>query len=58
MSESQLYYKIVEAIRKENEPGDEEAVALMTAAVVTEIDDEVSAISAHITGFFKAEGSP
>ena len=54
MSESQLYKKIVEAIRKQNEPGDEEAVALMTAAVVTEID-EVSAISAHITGFFKAE---
>ena len=57
MSGSQLYYKVVEAIRKENEPGDEEAVALMTAAVVTETD-MVSAISAYITGFFKTEGSP
>jgi phage-related baseplate assembly protein len=57
MAESALYKKIEEAICKKSQAGDEEAVALMTAAVVTEID-EVSAISAHITGFFKAEGSP
>jgi len=54
MSKSELYKKIEEAICKKSQAGDEEAVALMTAAVVTEID-EVSAISAHITGFFKAE---
>ena len=57
MSTSQLYEKIFEAISKRNEPGDEEAVALMTAAIVTETG-WVSAISAYITGFFKAEGSP
>ena len=58
MSESELYSEIAWAIQKGNQAGDEEALALMTRAVVTEIDDEVSAISACITGFFKAEGSP
>ena len=57
MSESALYDKIKEVIEEQNQAGDEEAVALMTAAVVTETD-MVSAISAHITGFFKAELSP
>ena len=59
MSKSALYKNILEAIRKKNQAGDEEAVALMTAAVVVEAPEyEVSAISAHITGFFKAELSP
>ena len=57
MSESQLYKKIYEAIRQKNIAGDEEALAMMTAAVVMETNS-VSAISAHINGFFKAEGSP
>ena len=59
MAESALYKKIKEAMKKRNPTGDEEALALMTAAVVRrQTDDEVSAISAYITGFFKAERSP
>ena len=54
MSKSELYDKIEEAIRKKSQAGDEEALAMMTAAVVTETD-LVSATSAHIIGFFKAE---
>ncbi len=57
MSKSDLYDKIRAAIEKRNIDGDEEAVAMMTPAVVSEIGG-VSAISAHITGFFKTEGSP
>ena len=57
MAESALYKKIEEAMKKRNPTGDDEALAMMTAAVVTETA-EVSAISAYITGFFKAEGSP
>ena len=56
-AESPLYKKIFEAMEKRNPTDDDEALALMTAAVVTEAN-EVSAISAYITGFFKAERSP
>ncbi len=57
MSRSELYDKIRAAIEKNNIAGDEEALVLITAAVVTETD-MMSAISAYIIGFFKTEGSP
>ena len=50
MSASELYKEIEKVIEKENQAGDEEALALMTAAVVMETGD-VSAISAYTTGF-------
>ena len=57
MAESALYKKIEEAMYKRNSTGDDEALAMMTAAVVMETNN-VSAISAYIIGFFKTEGSP
>ncbi len=46
MSESSLYKKIYGAISKESQAGDEEALALMTAAVVMEAPgNRVSALS-------------
>ena len=57
MSSSQLYRNITKAIQKQTQEGDNEAVSMLTAAVVLETD-RVSAISAFITGIFKAADSP
>jgi hypothetical protein len=57
MSRSELYDKIQAAIEENNIAGDEEALVLITAAVVMKTD-MVSAISAYIIGYFKTEGSP
>ena len=56
--QSELYKKIVEAMKKRTQAGDEEARAMMTAAVLLEApdDDHVSAISACITGIFQGRG--
>ena len=55
MAASELYEKIRDAIKKETQAGDEEARAMMTAAVLLETD-LVSAISACITGIFQGRG--
>ena len=59
MSASELYKNIQEAIEKGTQAGDDEAVSMLTAAVVLEAPAyKVSAISAFITGIFKAARSP
>ena len=59
MSASELYRNIEKAMQKKTQAGDDEAVSMLTAAVVLEApDDEVSAISACTTGIFKAARSP
>ena len=59
MSASKLYDNILEAIKKKTQEGDDEALSMLTAAVVLEAPAfEVSAISAFITSIFKAAESP
>ena len=61
MSASELYRNIEKAMQKKTQAGDDEAVSMLTAAVVLEAPDNVflvSAISACITGIFKAARSP
>ena len=56
---SELNKKICDAMVKCTQAGDEEARAMMTAAVLLEAPDDdyyVSAISACITGIFQGRG--